>query len=71
LPDLIRQSMMRDRHALREEIMRAIVLLFGLFLTTVSAKADTISACDADKYVGKLVTVEASSATFTTQSQAR
>jgi hypothetical protein len=51
--------------------MRAIVLLFGLFLTTVSAKADTISACDADKYVGKLVTVEASSATFTTQSQAR
>ena len=38
--------------------MRAIILFFGLFLTIASAKAETISACDADKYVGKLVTVE-------------
>jgi|ERR1700733_7679377 DNA/RNA endonuclease YhcR with UshA esterase domain len=38
--------------------MRAIVVVFGLFLTAASAKAETISACDADKYVGKLVTVE-------------
>lgn len=38
--------------------MRAIVIAFSLFLTAASANAETISACDADKYVGKLVTVE-------------
>lgn len=38
--------------------MRAIVTAFSLFLTAASANAETISACDADKYVGKLVTVE-------------
>jgi hypothetical protein len=38
--------------------MRAIALFLGLFLITASARAETIQACDADKYVGKLVTVE-------------
>src|SRR3984893_12792123 len=31
-----------------EETMRAIIMVFSLFLTAASAKADTISACDAD-----------------------
>lgn len=38
--------------------MRAIIVVSSIFLTAASAKAETISACDADKYVGKLVTVE-------------
>jgi DNA/RNA endonuclease YhcR with UshA esterase domain len=38
--------------------MRAFVLVPGIFLTVASAHAETISACDAAKYVDKLVTVE-------------
>jgi DNA/RNA endonuclease YhcR with UshA esterase domain len=38
--------------------MRAFTLLFGIFLTVATAKAETITACDANKHVGELVTVE-------------
>jgi hypothetical protein len=42
----------------REEAMKAIALFLGLFLMIASAKAETIKACDADKYIDKLVTAE-------------
>jgi DNA/RNA endonuclease YhcR with UshA esterase domain len=48
----------RRRPLVREEAMRAFIQLFGIFLAATPAMADTIQACDADKYVGQLVTVE-------------
>jgi|SRR5271154_7094931 len=38
--------------------MRAIILAVSLLVTALPAKAETIQPCDADKDVGKLVTVE-------------
>ena len=38
--------------------MRATALFLSLFLMIASAKAETIQACDAGKYVDKLVTAE-------------
>jgi DNA/RNA endonuclease YhcR with UshA esterase domain len=38
--------------------MKATVLLFAIFLTITPARTETISACDANKHVGELVTVE-------------
>jgi len=38
--------------------MRAIVIIFSLFLIAAPAQAATIPACDAGKHVGELITVE-------------
>jgi DNA/RNA endonuclease YhcR with UshA esterase domain len=38
--------------------MKTIIIFVSLFLITTYAKADTISACDASKHIGELVTVE-------------